>query len=108
MKTLSLKEAADLLHMSPSSLREKAKQGIVPASKPGKCWVFIRKDLLNFLRLQQQEVKVAARRGLDAIRCHSIEEEKRGGYGSPRHRGSEYASRLGLPIAARHKNSTTH
>jgi hypothetical protein len=106
MKTLSLIEAADLLHMSPSSLRAKAKEGIVPASKPGKRWVFIQQDLFDFLRSQQQEVKAAARRGLEVVRCHSIDEAKSGGSDLPRRRASEYASRLGLEIDARHRNST--
>ena len=106
MKTLSLNEAAEFLHMSESSLRQKAKAGEIPGSKPGKCWVFIRADLIRYLREQQEKIKATARRGLEVIRCHSIDEAKSGGSDLPRRRASEYASRLGLEIDARHRNST--
>lgn len=41
MKTLTLKQAAKLLHMSAESLRRKAVRGDVPAKKTGKCGVSI-------------------------------------------------------------------
>jgi hypothetical protein len=50
MKTLDLQAAAELVFLDPSTLRAKAKRGEVPAAKPGKCWVFIDVDLLDWLR----------------------------------------------------------
>ncbi len=50
MKTLTLIEAAELLHMNAEALRQKEKARIIPAAKPGKCWVFIESDLLAYLR----------------------------------------------------------
>src|SRR5437868_6969789 len=44
MKTLTLRDAAALLHMNPEALRQKAKAGKVPGAKPGKCWVFVDDD----------------------------------------------------------------
>jgi hypothetical protein len=48
--SLTLEQAAAFLHMHPETLRERAKAGIVPASKPGKCWVFLQEDLEGYLR----------------------------------------------------------
>jgi hypothetical protein len=50
MKTLDLQAAADLLMMHPSTVLAKARSGTIPAAKPGKCWVFIDVDLLDWLR----------------------------------------------------------
>ena len=52
MKTLNLTEAADFLRLHPKTLQSKAKAGEIPAAKPGKCWVFIDSDLVDWLRLQ--------------------------------------------------------
>jgi hypothetical protein len=106
VKTLSLIEAASLLHMSPSSLRDKAKRGIVPGCKPGKRWVFVLDDLLDFLRSQQTQIKLAAQRAVRVSPCHSIGERKFGGSVLPHRTEREYANRLGLPTDARRKNST--
>jgi hypothetical protein len=45
--SLTLEQAAAFLHMHPETLRERAKAGIVPASKPGKCWVWAALDRLG-------------------------------------------------------------
>ena len=37
LKTLDLKEAAQLLKMTPEALRRKAAAGKIPGGKPGKC-----------------------------------------------------------------------
>jgi len=50
MKSLSLNQAASFLQMSPSTLRDKVKSGLVPAAKPGKRWVFLEDDLVTFIR----------------------------------------------------------
>lgn len=106
METCNLEEAAAFLHMSVSSLRQKAKAGLIPASKPGKRWVFIRADLIRYLREQQENVEAAARRSLEAIRCRSIGEGRLGGSLSPHRRDNVYADRLGLPNAGPRRNST--
>ncbi len=51
MKSLNLKEAAELLNMSMAALRRKASNGTVPGAKPGKKWVFIEEDLVFYLRM---------------------------------------------------------
>ena len=52
MDTLNLDEAAALLKMHKQTVRSRAIAGKIPAVKPGKCWVFIKDDLINWLRLQ--------------------------------------------------------
>jgi len=59
--TFDLKGAADLLHLSESSLAEMARSGEVPAAKIGKCWVFSRQLLLDWLA-EETARQVASRR----------------------------------------------
>jgi len=74
--------------MNPEVLRRWARSGRVPASKIGKRWLFIREDLLEFIRLkQQQPIKTA---------WQSIDEEKSGGSDLPLPAESEYSALLGL------------
>ena len=47
---LTLYEAADYLKMHWQTLREKAVRGEIPAAKPAKQWVFIKSDLVSYLR----------------------------------------------------------
>jgi hypothetical protein len=61
--------------MHPSTVREGAKAGIIPAAKPGKEWVFIEADLLDYLRTQ----------GRLACRSTGEEEVASGGSTSSRH-----------------------
>ena len=108
METCNLEEAAAFLHMSVSSLRQKAKAGQIPGSKPGKRWVFIRADLIRYLREQAEKIEAAARHGFEVARCHSIGEAESGGFVSRHRPGKEYADRLGLMTSKQPKNSTTH
>lgn len=50
MTTLRLAKAADLLGISPVTLRKRAAAGTVPGYKPGKGWVFIEEELLAYLK----------------------------------------------------------
>ena len=52
MKVLNLEEAAELLHIHPVTLLRKAQSGEVPAAKPGKRWIFLQIDLVEYLRAQ--------------------------------------------------------
>ena len=52
MNTLDLKEAAAFLKMHPQTLRSKAVSGEIPGAKPGKKWVFIEEDLVEYVRSQ--------------------------------------------------------
>jgi len=50
MKTLDLTEASELLKIHPQTILQLARAGNIPAAKPGKCWVFIDADLIDWLR----------------------------------------------------------
>src|ERR1035437_7026366 len=50
--TLNLHQAAQLLLIHPVTLQSKAKAGIIPGAKIGKRWVFIKNDLIEWLRSQ--------------------------------------------------------
>ena len=52
LSVLTLEQAAKLLHLHPVTLQRKARRGEVPAVKPGRCWVFLEIDLVEFLRAQ--------------------------------------------------------
>jgi excisionase family DNA binding protein len=54
MHILTLKQAAEFLHIHPITLLRMAQRGKVPAAKPGKSWVFIDIDLADWLRAQYQ------------------------------------------------------
>jgi excisionase family DNA binding protein len=49
-ETLTLYQAANFLKLHWQTLRAKAKRGEVPAAKLGRRWVFLREDLVSYLR----------------------------------------------------------
>lgn len=92
-EVLNLYEAADFLKMHWQTLREKAVRGEIPAAKPAKQWVFVRADLVSYLRsfysrswlgLQVQ------RDGGSSLCCISDQTQSSGGVGSPHQTDSEY------------------
>ena len=103
MKTLDLQEAAAFLRMNPETLRQKTKAGIIPGAKPGKSWVYVEEDLIDFIRSQytvpaEQVVQVA---GKEVIPCH-LPAKARKAFGtsvSQSQMESEYNAALGLPTA---------
>ncbi|CAK0771851.1 Helix-turn-helix domain-containing protein [Gammaproteobacteria bacterium] len=50
MKTLSVTQAAELLHASPVTVRALARAHEIPATKVGKGWLFVEEDLLEWVR----------------------------------------------------------
>jgi len=63
LPTIGLTEAAALLRMSEDALMRKARAGIVPADKPGRQWVFVKADLLAWIR---ERMKARACRSIAA------------------------------------------
>jgi excisionase family DNA binding protein len=104
MQTLTLIQAATLLKLHPQTLLQLARSGDIPAAKPGKCWVFIQQDLIEWIRLQytrpQQDV------GQGGTKKCSLKDPaaNTGGIASPHQTAQQYANLLKLPINARHKN----
>ena len=101
MNTLKLNEAASFLKMNSEVLRRKAKAGQIPGRKAGKCWIFIKEHLADWVSGRYSE----PRRELQVIdeikhedkkHCQSPSEKKRGGYSSPHRTEEEYSKLLGL------------
>jgi excisionase family DNA binding protein len=53
-EVMNTEEAAQFLGLKPFTIREYAKQGIIPAKKIGKQWRFVKVDLLSWLREKNQ------------------------------------------------------
>lgn len=99
MKTLSLKEAALFLKMTPEGLRKKAIAGKIPGAKPGKCWVFIEDDLAEYLRSRYSKAAKVTQGVIESERrtiWHSTKEVIRGGSALVT-KESAYNNLLGLP-----------
>lgn len=60
-KTLSVREAAAQLQMSPVTLRKWAAAGRVRAYKPGKVWIFLADELNEYLKAHIRCPSIAAR-----------------------------------------------
>ena len=97
MKTLNLEEAAELLHVHPITLQQKAKTGIIPGTKIGRRWVFIDVDLLQYIRSQYQPRALQGEQ--EKSECHFINAKTvpTGGSKSLLVEG-EYRKALGLKI----------
>ncbi|CAK0760965.1 Helix-turn-helix domain-containing protein [Gammaproteobacteria bacterium] len=50
MTTLNVTQAAALLCAKPSTVREMARTGDIPAAKFGRGWVFVEEDLIDCIR----------------------------------------------------------
>jgi len=109
MRTLDLHEAAQFLRMSPAVLRRRARQGLVKAAKPGKCWVFLEDDLAVYLGA------LYAGRRQAPLSGSNVEESTwgyqdavmSGGSNSLHRTANEYASLLGLATSNRQRNTST-
>ena len=107
MKTLTLNEAAQFLKMHPEEVRRRAKAGIIPGAKSGKCWVFVEDDLVAYLRSLYATTRQALQVGHGEKQlCHSVNVVRRGGLVSPHQTASELDALLQLKIKPRRKNST--
>ncbi len=53
-EVLTTEEAAEFLSLTPYTIRDYARKGIIPARKVGKSWRFVKADLLSWLRGKDQ------------------------------------------------------
>ena len=103
MKTLDLQQAAALLHIHPVTLQSKAKSGVIPGAKVGKCWVFVEVDLVDYIRSNY------GRRTLQGEQennlCHSLNAKTRpfGGSRSPS-TDALYKKALARPTGQKRRN----
>src|SRR5688572_4489414 len=109
MQSLSLIEAATFVKLHPEELRRRAKRGLAPGAKVGKCWVFLEPDLADYVRsfyaFPRQALRVAS--GKEATQCHYANAGQSGGSISALPTESEYANLLGLAVKPSRKSSTT-
>ena len=87
--TIGLDEAARFLHMAPSTLRKRAAAGKLSPYKPGKTWVFLQEELLNYLKSTKASCP------LPSLQLPALVDP------IPTQRAAKSASRLAQEIAAR-------
>jgi hypothetical protein len=108
MNTLTLDAAAGFLKMHPEEVRCRAKRGLIPASKPGRRWVFIDDDLPEFHRgkypAQRQALRVTSAKG--SAPWVSANEALSGGSISRHRHASEYDEVLKRAARPMRRNST--
>jgi hypothetical protein len=108
METLNVEQAAQFLKLHPEELRRRAKAGLVPAAKIGKCWVFLEPDLADYVRSHYSSPRQALRvtSGKEQI-CHSKNAVTRGTSTLLRHPASALDALLALPIKPKRGSYTT-
>jgi len=107
METLDLKQAAAFLKMHPVTVQAKARSGEIPAAKPGKCWAFIKDDLVTYLRsLYSSKWRTLEGDNMEVSKCHSasVQAHQSGGFDLPI-RDGEYSYLLALPSASKRKST---
>ncbi len=108
---LNLEETANLLHMSSEGLRRMAKIGAIPAFKAGKRWIFIKEDIVEFVRANYspKSVKKTNPNSKGDVRCLYTKEkiQKYGGSISRRQMEKEYENLLGLRTKKKPRNTMT-
>ena len=107
METLDLEQAAAFLKMHPVTVQAKARAGEIPAAKPGKCWAFIKDDLVSYLRsLYAPQWRTLEGDTQEKSLCHStsVRTPPSGGSVSPI-RDAEYSKALALPTVSRRKST---
>lgn len=100
MHTLNLKEASNILKMTPEALRKKISKGEIPAAKIGKSWLFIKDDLVDFMRSRYSksaETSWGVVQTERRTKWHSTKERKSGG-SILAMKEREYRQLVGLPI----------
>jgi len=99
--TLDLSEAAALLRMHSSTLRQAAKAGLIPGAKIGRAWVFVEVDLLNYIRCRYPD---SWRAQSEEQTCHSESVETSGGLASPGQAARELDKALAQAIGRPRRN----
>ncbi|RXS42916.1 DNA-binding protein [Idiomarina sp. 29L] len=109
MKTYSLEAAAKFLCVSESWLGELARSKRIKAVKPGKRWVFLEKDLVEYLDALYSSGVNTPQQGCDEEESswHCTNVDTSGGLASLRRTESAYTALLGLRTKSGHKSTKT-
>jgi excisionase family DNA binding protein len=108
-RTLLLEEAAAFLGLHPVTVLKKARAGEIPAAKPGKRWVFLKEDLVTYLRgLYASPSRALQGDQTEVSLCHSTNAKTHltGGSKLPT-KADVYSRALGLPIDGKPRSTTT-
>lgn len=110
MRTLDLVAAAELLKVHPKTLQKLARQGLVPACKMGRAWVFI-EHLLEQHLVSKSLARAPVVDLQENTECRSTDATThRTGGSSCRPSAANrslYSKALGLPTSGRRSRSTT-
>jgi excisionase family DNA binding protein len=98
METLTIEEAAELLKIHPVTLSEKVAIGEIPGARIGKRWVFVKVDLIEYIRSQYKRQAMQGE-PMEMSICHSTKEKipRIGGSRSRLPTDDAYNKALGLP-----------
>ncbi|MGM0906856.1 MAG: helix-turn-helix domain-containing protein [Pseudomonadota bacterium] len=109
MKTYSLEEAAKFLCISESWLGELARGRKIKAVKPGKRWVFLEKDLVDYLDALYSLGVNTPQQGCDEedSSWHCTNVDTSGGLASRHRTESAYTALLGLRTKSERKSTKT-
>ena len=99
VETQNIKEAAKFLCMSTSALRAKIKSGEIKAAKPAKQWVFLKEDLVAYIRsIYYKRVEMPSSDSQKELQLCYTDAKKYGGLDLQHRMDSEYADLLELKI----------
>jgi len=84
METILLDEASALLAIHPQTLLKRVKTGEVPGAKLGKCWVFVKADLIDYIRSKYSTVQSNTSKNRVKNKCY-IKEKTASSGGSKLH-----------------------
>lgn len=105
--TLDLQQAARLLKMHPVTLADKARAGEIKGAKVGRAWVFIKIDLLEYIRSKYPR-RALQGDSTEVKECHSsnVRTHRIGGSRSAT-TDDEYSKVLALPTRKERGSTTT-
>lgn len=75
-ESMNSEECAAFLHIHENTLMHLISTGEIPAAKIGKCWVFLKGDVVEYLR-KQIRTSTAARKALHVVEVELDSSEQR-------------------------------
>jgi len=110
LRTLDLRQAAVFLRLHPQTVRKLAIAGEIPATKPGKRWVFVEQNLADWLRFRYRATGQVSQGDMqEKALCRSTDDQIQttGGAASRHRTARRYADLLGLKTSAKPTSTKT-
>ncbi|SMB27893.1 conserved protein of unknown function [Sterolibacterium denitrificans] len=107
MDTLDTRQAADFLRIHPVTLHGKTRKGEIPGAKIGRRWVYLRVDLIAYVRAQYA-LRVSQGDRQENYGCHlsGAKTLPVGGSNSPSWE-KRYIAAVGRPTERKRRSITT-